>query len=96
MEVWMAAMTKVLRWARIIPTLLGVTDLPLDNKVYPTHGGGNGVGWQWYGRSNGAGDGYGPDPWDKWGDGHHYGGGNGRGVGYVYSYGNEEGDGVHY
>lgn len=86
--------TKVLRWVRLIPTLLGIEDLPLENKAYPAHGMGNGMGWHGHGQVNGQGTGYGPVPWYTWGDGLYYGGGNGRGIGY--GYGNEAGDCIHY
>jgi hypothetical protein len=86
-------MSKVLRWARLIPTRLCIEDLPYYDRVYTSAGMGAGAGFG-YGAAHGDGEGYGPDPWDKWGDGYQYGGGNGRGVGH--GYGNDEGNNVHF
>ena len=75
--------TKVLRWAQLIPTLLGVADLPYHDRVYTGSGTGAGAGFG-YGAAHGDGEGYGPDIWDFFGDGTDYGNGNGRGGGSGY------------
>ena len=73
---------KVLRWARLIPTLLAIEDLPYFNtSVLPSAATGCGHGYGW---STGKGKGYGPDRWDPYGDGWGYGNGKGRGTGYGY------------
>ena len=78
----MAAITKVLPWVRVIPTLLGVEGLSYFDEVNISSDGvgcGRGYGW-----SGGAGRGRGPDQWDTYGDGWGYGNGKGAGMGHGY------------
>jgi hypothetical protein len=73
---------KVLPWVRVIPTLLGIDNLPYRNEVNISSDGvgyGHGYGW-----SDGKGRGYGPDRWDPYGDGWGYGNGKGEGMGHGY------------
>jgi hypothetical protein len=74
--------TKVLPWVRLIPTLLGIDNLPYFDEVNISSDGvgyGHGYGW-----SDGRGRGRGPDHWDRYGDGWGYGNGKGEGMGHGY------------
>lgn len=72
--------TKVLSHMRIIPAVLGITNMPLMDD-YCISGNGVGVG---YGRTRGGGLSSGPADWEPYGDGWCYGIGGGRGVGSGY------------
>ena len=80
MEMGSVMCTKTLPYMRVIPALLGITDMPFwdDHNLS-----GDGVG-KGYGRTWGGGFSSGPIDWEPYGDGWSYGFANGRGVGSGY------------
>lgn len=75
--------TKVLPYMRLIPALLGITDMPLLIS-HNWHGDGTGKGHHYYGTLGGNGAGCGPGNWNPYGDGWSYGNGKGWGAGSGY------------